>query len=216
MQELLQELLQFVGRIPDWSIYALVGAGAAVENVFPPVPSDTFVLLGAILAEEQILRFDLVFAVAWGSNVALAMGVYGMGLRYGRTLFETQWGQRVLRPHQLDHLQGFYHRYGTMSVLFSRFLPVFRVIVPAFAGVSRLGFWRTLVPLGLASGLWYALLLWVGAFAARNIPRLVSLVDQAQGGLWAVAGVVAAAVAAWWWRTRHREYGSDEDAEEGP
>lgn len=207
MQELLQELLQLVGRIPVWSIYALVGVGAAFENVFPPVPSDTFVLLGAILAEEQILRFDTVFAVAWVGNVALAMVVYGMGRRFGRSLFETRWGQRVLRPHQLERLQEFYDRYGTASVLFSRFLPVFRVIVPAFAGVSRLGFWRTLLPLGLASGLWYALLLWAGAFAARNIPRLVALVDRAQGGLWGVAGLVAAAVALWWWRTRRGENG---------
>lgn len=207
MQELLQELLQLVGRIPVWSIYALVGAGAAFENVFPPVPSDTFVLLGAILAEEQILRFDTVFAVAWVGNVALAMVVYGMGRRFGRSLFETRWGRRVLRPHQLERVQEFYGRYGTASVLFSRFLPVFRVIVPAFAGVSRLGFWRTLLPLGLASGLWYALLLWAGAFAARNIPRLVALVDRAQGGLWGVAGLVAAAVAVWWWRTRREEHG---------
>ncbi len=212
MEELLQELLQFVSRIPGWALYALVGAGAAFENVFPPVPSDTFVLLGAILAEEKILRFDAVFAVAWSGNVALAMVVYGLGVRYGRTLFETRWGQRVLRPHQLAHLQAFYDRYGTTSVLFSRFLPVFRVIVPAFAGVSGLGFWRTLLPLGLASGIWYASLLWVGAFAARNIPRLVSLVDRAQGGLWVVTGVAAAAVALWWWRTRRREHG---DREEG-
>lgn len=203
MQELLQELLQIVGRIPLWSIYLIVGLGAAVENVFPPVPSDTFVLLGAILAEEQLLRFDVVFGVAWVGNVALAMVVYAMGRRFGRTLFETQWGQRVLRPHQLDRLQAFYDRYGAVSVLFSRFLPVFRVIVPAFAGVSRLGFWRTLVPLGLASALWYGLLLWAGAFAARNVPKLVALVDRAQGGLWAAAAVVAVAVAVWWWRTRH-------------
>lgn len=203
MQDLLQELLQIVGRIPSWSIYLLVGIGAAVENVFPPIPSDTFVLLGAILAEEKILRFDVVFAVAWGGNVTLAMVVYAMGRRYGRSIFETRWGERLLRPHQLLRLRSFYERYGTLSVLFSRFLPVFRVIVPAFAGVSHLGFWRTAVPLSLASAAWYAVLLWAGAFAARNVPRLVSLVDRAQGGLWAVAAAVAVAVGVWWWRTRY-------------
>lgn len=207
MQELLQELLQWVGRVPPWSIYLLVGLGAAAENVFPPIPSDTFVLLGAILAEEKLLRFDLVFAVAWAGNVALAMVVYGMGRRFGPSLFRTEWGQRVLRPHQLERLRTFYEEWGTGSVLVSRFLPVFRVIVPAFAGVSRLGFWRTAVPVGVASGLWYALLLWAGAFAARNVPRLVAMVDRVQGGLWAVALLVAAAAGYWWWRTRRGEEG---------
>lgn len=205
MQELLQELLAWVGRVPPWSIYLLVGVGAAFENVFPPVPSDTFVLLGAVLAEEQVLRFDVVFAVAWGGNVALAMVVWGMGHRYGRSIFQTKWGQRLLRPHQLERLRGFYEDYGTASVLFSRFLPVFRVVVPAFAGVSRLGFWRTALPVGLASGLWYALLLWAGAFAARNVPRLVAMVDRVQGGLWLAALAAAAAAGLWWWRTRHAE-----------
>lgn len=207
MQELLQELLELVGRIPTWSVYLLVGAGTALENVLPPVPSDTFVLLGAILAEEQILRFDAVFLVAWSGNVSLAMVVYAMGRRYGRRIFETTWGQRVLRPRQLGHLQAFYDDYGTVSVLFSRFLPVFRVVVPAFAGVSGLGFWRTAIPVGVASAVWYGFLLWVGAFAARNVPRLVSMVDRVQGGLWAVAAAAAAAAAIWWWRTRHGEGG---------
>lgn len=208
MQELLQELLQWVGRVPPWSIYVLVGLGAAVENVFPPVPSDTFVLLGGILAEEQLVRFDLVLAVAWSGNVTLAMAVWAMGRRFGPSLFRTQWGQRVLRPHQLDRLRSFYDRYGTASVLLSRFLPVFRVVVPAFAGVSGLGFWRTALPVGLASGLWYGLLLWAGAFAARNVPRLVALVDRVQGGLWAVALAAAAATALWWWRTRRHDDGT--------
>lgn len=205
MQELLRELLQLVGSVPAWSIYLLIGGGAAFENVFPPVPSDTFVLLGAILAEEEVLGFGAVFAVAWAANVAVALLVYAAGLRYGRSLFRTRWGQRVLRPHQLRHLRSFYDDYGTVSVLISRFLPVFRVLVPAFAGVSRLGFIRTALPLAAASGLWYAFLLWVGAFAARNVPRLVALVNRAQGGLWAVAAVLATVAAVWWWRTRSRE-----------
>lgn len=207
MQELLHELLQLVGRVPAWSIYLLIGIGAAAENVFPPVPSDAFVLLGAILAEQDVLGFGAVFAVAWTGNVAVALLVYGMGLRYGRSIFRTRWGQRILRPHQLYRLQRFYSDYGPVSVLISRFLPVFRVLVPAFAGVSRLGFGRTAIPLAAASAVWYALLLWAGAFAARNVPRLVAVVNQAQGGLWLVAGGVAVSAAVWWWRTRSRGEG---------
>lgn len=205
MQELLQELLRLVGSVPPWSIYLLIGAGAAVENVFPPVPSDTFVLFGAVLAEHGVLRFEMVFVTALVPNVLLALLVYGGGVRYGHAIFRTRWGQWVLRPHQLYRLRVFYRDYGTLSVLFSRFLPVFRVLVPAFAGVSRLGLLRTALPLVVASGLWYACLLWIGAFAARNIPRMVALANQAQGGLWLAAAAAAAAVALWWWRTRSGE-----------
>ena len=42
----LEKLLSLATGIPPGLIYLLLGAGAAIENLFPPVPSDTFVLLG--------------------------------------------------------------------------------------------------------------------------------------------------------------------------
>ena len=101
----------------------------------------------------------------------------------------------------------FYEDYGTLTILVSRFFPVFRVLVPAFAGISKLGFWRTSVPLAIASAVWYGLLVVAGVLASRNVPRIV-------GALRAInttAGLVALAVAlflAWlWWRSRHGEDG---------
>ena len=37
-------------NLPPALIYIAIGVGAAVENIVPPVPADTFVLLGAFLA----------------------------------------------------------------------------------------------------------------------------------------------------------------------
>lgn len=204
MLEQLQGLFQLVGQTPPWVVYALLGLGTAVENVFPPVPSDTFVLVGALLAEEQFLRYPTVFVVAWAGNVGAALSVYGGARRYGRAFFETRWGHRLLRPHQLQRLADFYERYGTGSVFLSRFIPVFRVLVPAFAGVSHLGFWRTAVPLGTASAVWYVVLLSAGGLAARNLPRLAELARHANWTLWVLAGACALAVVVWWWRSRHR------------
>lgn len=209
MLEQLQSLFQLVAQTPPWVVYALIGVGTAVENVFPPVPSDTFVLVGALLAEEQFLSYPTVFVVAWTANVGVALGVYGAARRYGRSFFDTRWGHRFLRPHQLQQLGDFYERYGSGTVLSSRFVPVFRVLVPAFAGVSHLGFWRTAVPLGTASAVWYVVLLSAGGLAARNLPRLAELASHANWTLWVLAGGCALAVAVWWWRTRHRHERDD-------
>lgn len=183
-------------------MYVLLGLGTAAENIFPPVPSDTFVLVGAVLAEQGFLRYPTVFLVAWGGNVALALCVYGAGLRYGRAIFTTGWGRWLLRPHQLRRLSDFYERYGTWTVLISRFFPVFRVLVPAFAGISRLGFVRTAVPLATASAAWYVVLLAAGGLAARNLPRLVEVAGHVNWTLWALAAVLAGAVGYWWWKSR--------------
>lgn len=205
MFEQVETLLRLVGQTPPAVVYVLLGLGTAAENLFPPVPSDTFVLVGAVLAEQGFLRYPTVFLVAWTGNVALALVVYGAGRRYGRAIFDTRWGQWLLRPHQLHRLAEFYDRYGTWTVLFSRFFPVFRVLVPAFAGISRLGVWRTGLPLAAASAVWYVILLAAGGLAARNLPRLIELMGHVNWTLWAVATVLGAAVGYWWWKGRQRE-----------
>ena len=173
MQSDLENLFQLIGEIPVESIYLLIAIGAAVENIFPPIPSDTFVLLGGILVDQGLLRADLVFVSAWLANNFLTLFVYLMGRRYGRGIFQTRWGHWLLRPHQLERLSEFYERYGTVTVLVSRFFPVFRVLIPAFAGISRLPFWRTAIPLMIASAVWYGVLLFAGIVTSRNLPRML-------------------------------------------
>lgn len=207
MQETLDRLLSLLDLLPVETLYLLIGVGAAVENVFPPVPSDAFVLLGGVLADRGLLAWPLVLVVAWTANLAMGIFVYLAGRRYGRAIFDTRWGRWLLRPRQLSEMATFYERHGALTILVSRFFPVFRVVVPAFAGISRLGFWRTAAPLAAASGLWYGVLVWAGIVASRNVPRLVRWAETANLWLLAAAGALAVAVALWWWRSR----GDDEE-----
>lgn len=207
MQEQLEAFLELVASVPVETVYLLVGVGAAVENLFPPIPSDVAVVAGGVLADRGALDARLVFLVAWLSNLVLALGVYVAARRFGGGIFSTRWGRWLLRPAQLHRMSLFYEDYGTLTILVSRFFPVFRVLVPAFAGISRLAFWRTAIPLAVASAVWYAALVFLGVLASQNVPRIV-------GALRAVnttAGLVALAIAlllGWlWWRSRHGEHG---------
>ncbi|MDP2480893.1 MAG: DedA family protein [Candidatus Palauibacterales bacterium] len=211
MTDALERILSAIASLPIASVYLLIGAGAALENIFPPVPSDTFVIVAGVLADRGVVEGDLVVGVAWVANVVLAGLVYVAARRYGRAVFDTRWGHWLLRPHQLERLSGFYDRYGMPTIFVSRFVPVFRVLVPVFAGISGLGLWRTLLPLGIASALWYGALLELGVLASRNIPRLVVWVQGMNRGLLVAALVAAAAAAWWWWRTRHHHQGPGED-----
>ncbi|MDT8435318.1 MAG: VTT domain-containing protein [Gemmatimonadota bacterium] len=207
MREQLEALLDLVSRIPVETVYLLVGAGAAVENLFPPVPSDVVVVAGAVLADRGLLDVRLVFAIAWLSNLLLALAVYLAARRYGSGIFATRWGRWLLRPAQLRRMEEFYREYGTITILVSRFFPVFRVLVPAFAGVSRLGFFRTSVPLAVATGVWYAALVALGVFFSRNL----DVVATALRALNTTAGLIGLGVALLlgllWWRSRD----ADED-----
>ena len=202
MLERLEALLELIASIPVEVAYVIVGVGAAVENIFPPVPSDLAVLAGGILAERGVLSAKVVFFVAWLSNLGLALVVYLGAYRFGAGVFSTRWGRWLLRPTQLQRMSEFYEEYGTMAVLVSRFFPVFRVLVPAFAGISRLSFWRTALPLMVASAAWYGVLIWAGAFFSRNLPRLLAPLSTVNTTAAIVAACVAVVLGVIWWRTR--------------
>jgi membrane protein DedA with SNARE-associated domain len=200
-----QQLLIWFESLPNVAVYVVLGGGAAVENVFPPLPADTFVVLGGFLAAVGDLRARWVFAATWVGNVASALAMYRLGYRYGRPLLEGPWGRRFLNMHQLQRLQGFYARWGTPAIFFTRFLPGLRAAVPVFAGVAHQRLRSVALPLAAASAVWYGVLVWAGAFAGHNLGAVLEVIREVNAWLVGVALLVVAGLAWAWWRTRHHE-----------
>jgi membrane-associated protein len=203
----IQEILRALASLPASLIYVVLGVGAAVENVAPPVPADTFVLAGALLAARGAATPWAVFLVTWLPNVASAVAMYFVARRYGRRFFKMPIARWLLREHQLERIGGFYDRWGVPAIFLSRFLPAWRAMVPVFAGVSRMQARKVVPPVVLASGLWYGLLVYLGALAGRNLGTILHLFDNINRILLVVAAVLLVVIGAWWWRTRHHSAG---------
>lgn len=198
-------LEQLAAIAPHW-LYGVIGAGVAIENFFPPVPADTFVLLGAFLTAYGRVTGLGVFAVTWATNTVAAMLNYGLARRWGRVAVNTRMGRWLIRPRQLDRLAALYHSHGAKIIFFSRFLPAFRVLVPVFAGISHLGFWRTAVPIALAGAIWYGILVLAGAVAGRNWRAIVEAVDNVNSVLLILAALLGLLLGILWWKTRHHPH----------
>jgi membrane protein DedA with SNARE-associated domain len=196
-------LLAWVEGIPDVLVYIALGAGAAIENVVPAVPADTFVVLGGFLTAVGDLQARWVFLATWLCNVASALAMYRIGHTHGRAFFTEGWGRRLLNAHQMETLAVFYGRWGTAAIFFTRFLPGLRAVVPVFAGVTHQPARSVIVPLAAASAIWYGALVWAGATAGHNLDLVLAAFGRVN--LWLLIGGVGvgAAVARWWWRTRH-------------
>lgn len=201
---MIEDVLRTLADLPPLLIYLVIGAGAAVENVIPPIPADTFVLLGAFLAAAGRASTLLVFLCTWVANVASAVLVYWLARRYGKGFFDTPAGHWLLRPHQLEQIGKFYSRWGIAAIFGSRFLPAFRALVPVFAGVTHVSLLRVLPPLAIASGLWYGALVVLGGMAGRNFEAILGFFERASTMLLVVALLLIGAFAVWWWRSRHK------------
>lgn len=212
MPELLEDIINALLGLPPTAVYTIIGVLASVENVFPPVPADTAVAIGAFLSAGGRISVQVVFAVTWIANVAGAIMVYAAGRTIGRPFFQGRLGRRLLNPGAMVRLELLYRNYGMWGIFVSRFIPGLRAVVPPFAGVANLGTLRVVLPLVVASGLWYGVLTFVAATAVREIDEIIEFARRLSlAGIVSAGALVAVVVFAWRRRRRRR---SAEDGEQ--
>jgi membrane protein DedA with SNARE-associated domain len=205
--DVVTDFIAWVGRVPHWAVYAGLGVGAAIENVVPAVPADSFIAVGGFLSTVSDIDARWVFGVTWLCNVASAVAMYRLGYLHGRPFFEHGWGRGILRRHQMERMARFYDRWGTPAIFFTRFLPGLRAVVPVFAGVSHQPALFVALPIAVASAIWYGALVWLGALAGRNLDGIRSVLGRVNEVLLPIAVVVAVLIGVWWWRTRRSDDG---------
>jgi membrane protein DedA with SNARE-associated domain len=202
---LVQQALRALAGLPEWLIYGILAAGAAFENIFPPVPADVFVLVGGVLAAHGFTDARAVFLLTWIPNASSAMGVYFLARRYGARFFKMPVARWLLREHQLEEMARFYQRWGIPTIFVGRLMPGWRAAVPVFAGLARMPPARVFAPVLVASAIWHGLLVWLGLLAGRNLSAVLAVFDHLSRTLLWIGLALLVLFAAWWWRTRHRQ-----------
>lgn len=202
MAGLIDRLIEWMQGLPGPLVYLVIGAFAGLENIFPPVPADVIALSGGFLAGRGTISPIGAFLVVWGCNVGTALLTYWVGRRYGASFFQGRVGRMILQPQQMSRLSALYAKHGAKVIFFSRFLPGFRAVVPVFAGTSGMGWARTATPIALASGMWYGIVVYLGATAGRNWEQIRAAVEASGRWLGIAAAILFALVAWWWWRSR--------------
>ena len=135
-------------------VYPLILGVAAVDAVFPLVPSEATVIAAAALAGAGELVFLLVLVAAAsgaviGDNVAYLFGRAGRGAVAAGLLRSAKWRERMPRAEALLR-----ERSATIIIV-SRFIPGGRTATMLSAGVVGLG-WRRFIAFDLAAGVLWA------------------------------------------------------------
>lgn len=199
---MIESFLRKLAELPVIVIYLIIGSGAAVENFIPPIPADTFVLLGAFLAAGGQGSPVAVFLVTWLANISSAAVVYVLANRYGKAFFEKPVGHWLINKKQMKQIGSFYEKWGIPAIFLSRFFPTLRAMVPVFAGVTHVPFWKVFIPLSLASGVWYAFVVYVGVTAGKNWDAVMRFFNRFSTILLVIASILIGGFVIWWWRSR--------------
>lgn len=148
--------------------------------LFPFLPGDSLLVTAAITSAALGIAPWQVAVVASIAAVAGDQVGYWIGRRFGRRLFRA--GARVLTTARLDEAEAFFTRWGGLSLVLGRFVPVVRTYVPLAAGTADMHYrrfilWNIVGAVGWACGLTVVGVLLGGIpFVAHNIDVLMIVV----------------------------------------
>ncbi|MFF0226418.1 DedA family protein [Streptomyces sp. NPDC004629] len=156
--------------IAGWAadlVDALGGPGAglaiALENLFPPLPSEVILPLTGFAAGQGVI--SLFSALLWTTlgSVAGATVLYWIGMLFGRERMHALWARLPLvRSTDLVRTEEWFARHGTKAVFLGRMVPVFRSLISVPAGLERMSMPVFLLLTTLGSLIWNAVLVMAG------------------------------------------------------
>jgi uncharacterized tellurite resistance protein B-like protein len=110
----------------------------------------------------------------------------------------------LLAPRSLAVIERGYLRFGVIGIFISRFLPGFRAVVPPFAGLVGLSPLRTLLPMALASGIWYGGITILGTVIGSEWERINRIITGVNRTLGIAALVIILGGLVWFLLRRRR------------
>lgn len=148
-----------------------VGAGIAIalENFFPPLPSEVILPLAGFAA--SLGSFTLFGALFWTTlgSVVGALGLYSIGRWVGEDRIRAVVRKLPLVDvEDLDRSTAWFQRHGRKAVFFGRMVPVFRSLISIPAGVTRMPIWQFLAFTTAGSLIWNSIFVLAGYQLGEN------------------------------------------------
>ena len=134
----------------------------AIQSACIPIPSEVIMpLAGYALAHTQFDLILLATVASLASNLG-SIPAYWVGARGGRPMVERYGSYLLLSRHDLDRVDRFFDRFGSIAVLIGRMLPIVRTFIAFPAGIAKMNQLRFHLYTFIGSWPWCYALAWVG------------------------------------------------------
>lgn len=174
--------------IAGWAVSlmeALGGPGAgiaiALENLFPPLPSEVILPLAGFTASRGDM--SLASAIVWttvGSLVG-ALVLYYLGAALGRNRMRViAVRMPLIKVEDVDKAEAWFVRHGTKAVFFGRMVPLFRSFISIPAGIERMRLATFVLYTTLGSLIWNVIFVMSGYLLGENWHRVEQYADPLQ------------------------------------
>lgn len=180
-----------------------VGLLVALENLFPPIPSEVVLPVAGYVASQGGMSLPAAVIAATVGAVVGALALYALGAALGRTRIR-HWLERIplMDAADLDDAERWFVRHGGAAVLIGRCVPVVRSLVSIPAGVERMNVARFTLFTLIGSAVWNGGLVWAGYLLGAGWEDIGRYSDLLNAVVYVVIGLMVARFV--WRRTGSR------------
>lgn len=180
----------------------------ALENLFPPIPSEVILTFGGFMTTYTNLTILGVILFATLGSLVGAIALYCIGYLIDLSRMERfigRWGRYLrLTTDDVHKTYNWFAKYGVWTVFLCRLIPLVRSLISIPAGSTRMNFGVFILFTALGSLIWNVILVSIGAAVGSSWESIVAYMDVYSNVVYALLALAAAAVVIFLIRRRNK------------
>ena len=176
MQEFMLSIMEQFGYL---GVFLLI----AIENIFPPIPSEVVLLFGGFMTTYTELNVILMIVAATLGSLLGAIVLYYVGKILNKErlkkLVSGKLGKILrIKTEDIDKADKWFDTKGNKTVFFCRFIPIVRSLISIPAGMSEMPMLKFLIYTIAGSTIWNTVLIVIGNKVGENWVNILNIFEN--------------------------------------
>lgn len=176
MEQIIINIMEQVGYL---GVFLLI----AIENIFPPIPSEVILVFGGFMTTYTSLNIPIMILAATLGSLLGAIVLYYIGKIFNKERLKRIVNGKIgkvlrLKASDIEKADKWFDTKGNKTVFFCRFIPIVRSLISIPAGMSEMPMQKFLLYTITGSLIWNTVLIIVGSIVGDKWEIIVGYLDN--------------------------------------
>ena len=203
MQEMVLSIMEQFGY---FGVFFLI----AVENIFPPIPSEVILVFGGFMTTYTSLNIPIMVLAATLGSLLGAIVLYYIGKIFNKERLKRIVNGKIgkvlrLKASDIEKADKWFDTKGNKTVFFCRFIPIVRSLISIPAGMSEMPMQKFLLYTISGSLIWNTVLIIVGSIVGDKWETIVGYLDNFSNIILIILVIIFVVVIIYWFVIRKKK-----------
>ena len=171
-------IIEFMNSFGYFGVFLLI----AIENIFPPIPSEVILLFGGFMTTYTKLNIIFMIISSTLGSLFGAIVLYYIGKIFNKERLKKIISGKIgkilrLKNSDIDKADKWFDTKGNKTVFFCRFIPIVRSLISIPAGMSEMPIIKFLTYTIFGSLIWNTVLIITGKMVGNNWTKILTIFD---------------------------------------